>query len=74
MNRAPYSIYCDQAEIARIGNGRYLVALIPPGKHSSDRIGKRTVDIDAQPGSLHYIELVFSLMWDGKGWFRTSRR
>lgn len=52
------SVYCDEAELARMENGRYFVAKLPSGKHvfrSNDK--QAGIDVDLKGGQDYYIRV-----------------
>jgi hypothetical protein len=52
------SVYCDEIELARLPNGRYLVAQIEPGEHvfRSNQRGSGIL-LDLKPGGIYYLRL-----------------
>jgi hypothetical protein len=52
------SIYCDDKEVARLQNGRYLALGLTPGKHQFRSNDKQSViDIDLKADQSYYIRL-----------------
>jgi hypothetical protein len=52
------SVYCDDVELARIGNGRYLVASVEPGQHTFRSNDKQSgVRISVKPGEQYYLRV-----------------
>jgi hypothetical protein len=52
------SIYCDDKEIARLQNGRYLALVLKPGKHQFRSNDKQSViDLDMKAGQNYYFRL-----------------
>ena len=52
------SLYCDDQDVARVQNGRYLVLALEPGKHefwSNDTQSR--VAIDMKPGQTYYLRI-----------------
>lgn len=52
------SVYCDDAELARMDNGRFFVAKLTPGKHvfrSNDK--QAGVEVDLKGGQDYYIRV-----------------
>src|SRR5712675_1007410 len=45
------SVYCDEAELARMENGRYFTVKLAPGKHTFRSNDKQSgVEVDLKPG------------------------
>src|SRR5215475_734197 len=52
------SVYCDEAELARMENGRYFTVKLDPGKHSFRSNDKQSgVDLDMKAGQPYFIRL-----------------
>src|SRR5260221_931503 len=52
------SVYCDEAELARMENGRYFTVKLDPGKHSFRSNDKQSgVDLDIKAGQSYFIRL-----------------
>jgi hypothetical protein len=52
------SVYCDDNEPARMDNGKFFVAKLPPGKHvfrSNDK--QAGIDVDLKAGQDYYIRV-----------------
>src|SRR6266704_4063181 len=50
------SVYCDDAELARMENGRYFSATVDPGKHSFLSNDKQSgVELDMNAGEQYFI-------------------
>lgn len=59
------SVYCDEAELARMENGRYFSAKLAPGKHTFRSNDKQSgVEVDLKPGQEYFlrVELVAGFM------------
>ena len=59
------SVYCDEAEVARMQNGRYFTVTLAPGKHTFRSNDKQSgVEVDLKPGQEYFlrVELVAGLM------------
>lgn len=59
------SVYCDEAELARMGNGRYFTVKLAPGKHTFRSNDKQSgVEVDLKPGQQYFlrVELVTGMM------------
>ena len=59
------SVYCDEAELARMQNGRYLTVKLAPGKHTFRSNDKQSgVEVDLKPGQEYFlrVELVTGMM------------
>lgn len=63
------SIYIDDKQIARVGNGRRFTAKLTPGTHSVRSDDKSSaVSIDVKPGQDYYIRIDEETgMWKGHG-------
>jgi hypothetical protein len=52
------SIYCDEAELARMENGRYFAVTLDPGKHSFRSNDKQSgVDLDMKAGQSYFMRV-----------------
>jgi len=52
------SVYCDEAELARMVNGRYFTVKLDPGKHSFRSNDKQSgVDLDTKAGQSYFIRV-----------------
>ena len=64
------SVYCDDIELARIENGKYIVAKLDKGKHSFRSSDKQAgVDLEVKGGETIYlrVELVRGILnWYGR--------
>src|SRR5689334_16492483 len=52
------SVYCDDAQLARMDNGRYFSVKLEPGKHvfhSNDR--QSGVELNVEPGQQYFIRV-----------------
>jgi hypothetical protein len=59
------SVYCDEAELARMQNGRYFVVKLDPGKHTFRSNDKQSgAEVDLKPGQEYFlrVELVAGFM------------
>lgn len=59
------SVYCDEAELARMENGRYFTVKLAPGKHTFRSNDKQSgVEVDLKPGQEYFlrVELVAGFM------------
>jgi hypothetical protein len=59
------SVYCDEAELARMENGRYFTVKLDPGKHSFRSNDKQSgMELDVKPGQQYFlrVELVAGAM------------
>jgi hypothetical protein len=59
------SVYCDEAELARMQNGRYFTVNLAPGKHTFRSNDKQSgVEVDLKPGQEYFlrVELVAGFM------------
>ncbi len=57
--RAAFAVYFDDKMIARLDRGIYLVAQIPPGKHSFSTKDKKSggVELDVKAGETYILRL-----------------
>jgi hypothetical protein len=52
------SVFCDEAQLARMENGRYFMAHIEPGKHTfRSNDAQSGVELDLKPGEKYYIRI-----------------
>ena len=52
------SVYCDDAELAKMENGRYFTVRIAPGKHVFHSNDKQSgVDLDLKAGQQYFIRV-----------------
>jgi len=52
------SVYCDEAELARMENGRYFTVKLDPGKHSFRSNDKQSgVDLDMKAGQSYFMRV-----------------
>ena len=52
------SVYCDEAELARMENGRYFTVRLDPGKHSFRSNDKQSgVDLDMKDGQSYFMRV-----------------
>src|ERR1051325_616537 len=52
------SVYCDEAELARMENGRYCTVRLDPGKHSFRSNDKQSgVDLDMKAGQSYFMRV-----------------
>ena len=59
------SVYCDEAQLARMDNGRYFAVAVEPGKHTFYSNDKQAgLALDVKPGEKYFmrIELVAGMM------------
>jgi hypothetical protein len=59
------SVYCDEAELARMENGRYFTVKLAPGKHTFRSNDKQSgAEVDLKPGQEYFlrVELVAGFM------------
>jgi len=59
------SVYCDEAELARMQNGRYFTVTLAPGKHTFRSNDKQSgAEVDLKPGQEYFlrVELVAGFM------------
>ena len=64
------SVFCDGKELARLENGRYFVATLPPGKHQfeTNDAGKSAVRIEVKSGEEYFVHLTLAAgMMKGHG-------
>ena len=63
------SVFCDEVELVRMDNGRYVTLKLKPGKHMirmTDK--KKSFAIDMGPGEEYYFRVgVEAGMWKGQG-------
>jgi hypothetical protein len=52
------SVYCDDAQLARMDNGRYFVVKLEPGKHTLHSNDKQAgLELDAKPGQEYFVRV-----------------
>lgn len=52
------SVYCDEAELARMENGRYFSVKLAPGKHTFRSNDKQSgVEVDLKPGQEYFLRV-----------------
>lgn len=52
------SVYCDDAELAKMENGRYFTLRLDPGKHAFHSNDKQSgIDLDAKAGQQYFIRV-----------------
>jgi len=52
------SIYCDEAQLARMDNGRYFALKIDAGKHTFHSNDKQSgVELDVKPGQQYFVRM-----------------
>ena len=52
------SVYCDDAQLARMSNGRYFTVKVDPGKHTFHSNDKQSgIELDAKAGQEYFIRL-----------------
>jgi hypothetical protein len=52
------SVYCDDAQLARMDNGRYFVVKLQPGKHMLHSNDKQAgLELDAKPGQEYFVRV-----------------
>jgi hypothetical protein len=59
------SVYCDEAQLARMDNGRYFAVKLKPGKHTFRSNDKQSgAEVDLKPGQEYFlrVELVAGFM------------
>jgi hypothetical protein len=59
------SVYCDEAQLARMENGRYFAVNIEPGRHTfRSNDAQSGIQLDVKPGQEYYVrvELVPGMM------------
>src|ERR1044071_8274898 len=59
------SVYCDEAQLARMENGRYFTVTLAPGKHTFRSNDKQSgAEVDLKPGQEYFlrVELVAGFM------------
>jgi hypothetical protein len=54
------SVYVDESQVARLGNGRYISLQIAPGKHNFESSMKKSapLEVDVKPNETVYLEMV----------------
>jgi hypothetical protein len=63
------SIYCDEKDISRLQDGRYVVLLLTEGNHTFRSNDKQSqVELNLKPGQQYYIRVdIAAGMWKGHG-------
>jgi hypothetical protein len=63
------SIYCDEHDVARLQDGRFVVLELAPGRHTLRSNDKQSqVDLDLKPGQQYYLRIDIAVgMWKGHG-------
>ena len=59
------SVYCDDAQLARMSNGRYFTVKVDPGRHTFTSNDKQSgIELDAKAGQEYFmrVELVPGMM------------
>jgi hypothetical protein len=52
------SVYCDEAELARMENGRYFTVKLDPGKHNFHSNDKQSgIELEAKAGQEYYLRV-----------------
>jgi hypothetical protein len=52
------SVYCDETELARMGNGRYFTVRLDPGKHSFRSNDKQSgMELDMKAGQEYFLRV-----------------
>jgi hypothetical protein len=52
------SVYCDEAQLARMENGRYFAVNVDPGQHTFRSNDKQSgIQLDVKPGQEYFIRL-----------------
>lgn len=52
------SVYCDEAQLARMDNGRYFTATLAPGKHTFRSNDKQSgMEWDLKPGTEYFLRI-----------------
>jgi hypothetical protein len=52
------SVYCDEAELARMENGRYFTVKLAPGKHTFRSNDKQSgAEVDLKPGQEYFLRV-----------------
>lgn len=52
------SVYCDEAQIARMENGRYFAVRLDPGKHTFRSNDKQSgAEVDLKPGQEYFLRV-----------------
>jgi hypothetical protein len=56
--RAKPSVYCDEARLAKIENGRFFAVRLDPGKHTFRANDKQSgVELDVKAGQVYYVRV-----------------
>ncbi len=63
------SIYCDEKDISRLQDGRYVVLLLTEGDHTFRSNDKQSqIGLNLKPGQQYYIRIDIAVgMWKGHG-------
>ena len=63
------SVYCDDAQLARMENGRYFTVKIDPGKHTFRSNDQQSgVELDLKAGQEYFLRVEIATgMWKGHG-------
>jgi len=64
------SVYIDGSQATRLGNGRYVVLQVAPGKHGFESSMKNTapLEVDVKPNETVYLEMIILTgTWRGGG-------
>ena len=63
------SIYCNETDVARVQNGRYVALELAPGKYAFRSNDKQSqIDLDLKSGQQYYIRIDIAVgMWKGHG-------
>jgi hypothetical protein len=63
------SIYCDEHDVARVQNGRYVVLALTPGEHTLRSNDKQSeIVLTVKPDQEYYIRIdIVAGMWKGHG-------
>lgn len=63
------SIYCDEVQLARMDNGRYVVVQLPVGRHTCRSNDKQSgVELELRPGQDYFIRVEIATgFWKGHG-------
>lgn len=63
------SIYCDEKDVVRVQNGRYVALALTPGKHNFRSNDKQAqIELDLKAGQTYYVRIDLATgMWKGHG-------
>lgn len=63
------SIYCDDDDVARLQDGRYVVLALTPGSHTLRSNDKQSqIQMNLKPGQQSYVRIDLAVgMWKGHG-------